>query len=224
MLLFSRLIITGFCFIASVQSIAQSKTISISEAEETIIQMDKMNVGFLFLENPFSVYSEYEIEEIDVTAIGGVLKQVEGNKFSIYSDSLRTTTIQVRRKTTNGQGVLIAEQKIRFKQIPNPYGSVGGKYSLDKTITTAKLQTAVGMRGVMINFDYDMTFSINSFRCEVIFESGMYRDLGVSNGNQFSTTMKAAFNQPIKRVIFSEITCQMPGGIRTISPIVLDVN
>ncbi len=150
------------------------------------VQLDKMNVLFIGVDNPITVSGSGSADQLIVTASGGgaVLSGSGANRTVRVSNENEDCIISV--KTPDGK---VTPIKFRVRSIPDPTPYVGQVKSGDMSASAFKSQA--GVRAIVDNFFYETQFNVTSFR---ITGDGDGFDEGVEESNNTG----AAWNEARK--------------------------
>jgi gliding motility-associated protein GldM len=151
------------------------------------VSATKMNVIYRGLANPISISAPgISSRDLKVSMTKGKINQV-GNSFLVYPEAAAGDTAVVTVSATVDNVVkIMGTQKFRIKRVPDPIAVVANKYfgSIDK----GDLAAQDGVFAKMVDFDFDMKFTILSFILSANKGSYFYEEK--SNGNKFSKEQK----------------------------------
>lgn len=203
------------------------------ETEYTVFQgaatisADAMNVLYIGLDNPVSVSVPGFAPELVTPSIsggGGSLTKEKGNQYVCKVSQRGDATISVSVKV-DGQGKAMGSQKFRVRAVPKPEGQLGTLQSGTHSLGAIKAQNAIfaslGEGFAFENVKYQVTsynFTLSPRRGDAKFARG--------EGGALSPQVKSYINAAKSgdKIIVSDIQAKGPGGNRTLSPIVIDVN
>jgi gliding motility-associated protein GldM len=124
------------------------------------VQLDKMNVLFIGVENPVTISGSGSVQDISATITGG------GGSFSGGSGAHRTVRVSqetdecvITVKTPDGKTTPV---RFRVRSIPDPTPMVGTYESGD--IPASYFKSQAGVRAFVKNFFYETQFNVTSFR------------------------------------------------------------
>jgi gliding motility-associated protein GldM len=155
------------------------------------VQLDKMNVLFIGVDNPITVSGSGQIETMQVYASGPGGAVVSG---SGASRTVRVTTETndciINVKTSDGK---VTPVKFRVRSIPDPVAMVGR--SKGGNMPAQEFRAQGGLRAVLENFYYETQFIVTSFR--IIGDGENFPDPmeAVNNGNLWGPQAQAIVNR-----------------------------
>ena len=166
------------------------------------VQLDKMNVLFIGVDNPITISGSGSVDQLQVSASGGgATLSGSGAKRSVrVSQETDDCTISV--KTPDGK---LTPVKFRVRSIPDPSPRVGANESGDVPAGVFKSQG--GVNATVKNFFYETQFNVTGFR---IIGDGA----GFDDGVEEAVNSGAGWNEA--RKIISK--CR-PGSVITIDNI-----
>ncbi len=189
------------------------------------VSPDKMNVFYIGVDNPVTITAAgTPADQINASiGGGGTIRKVSGSSFVVRVKQAGKTTVSV---TANGR--TLGTKEFRVKTVPNPVttiGAPGAPYYKGGPIPKSTLLALSGPSATMENFDFDLSFSINSFvvTCNI----GGFDETVKANGRSFSPQQKSIIQQVKKngRVIIEDVRASGPDGtVRKINDLVLKVN
>ncbi|HMK25507.1 MAG TPA: gliding motility protein GldM [Chitinophagaceae bacterium] len=123
------------------------------------VQLDKMNVLFIGVDNPITVSGSGDADRLVITAAGGgAVLSGSGAKRTVRVNNENEDCI-ISVKTPDGK---ITPVKFRVRSIPDPTPYVGQVKSGDMSASAFKSQA--GVRAIVDNFFYETQFNVTSFR------------------------------------------------------------
>jgi gliding motility-associated protein GldM len=124
------------------------------------VQLDKMNVLFIGVDNPVTVSGSGSVDQIQATISGG------GGQIINNGGSKRTVRVTqetdeciITVRTPDGKATPI---RFRVRSIPDPTPMIGQYESGD--IPAAYFKSQAGVRAFVKNFFYETQFNVTSFR------------------------------------------------------------
>ena len=122
------------------------------------VQLDKMNVLFIGVENPVSVSGSGNAEDIKVSMRGGggSISGGKGHYTAIVNQETDECYIDV--KTSDGK---VTPVRFRVRSIPDPTPRIGASESGDINASTFKSQA--GVNAIVKNFFYETQFNVTGF-------------------------------------------------------------
>ncbi|MCZ2460160.1 MAG: gliding motility protein GldM [Chitinophagales bacterium] len=123
------------------------------------VQLDKMNVLFIGVDNPITISGSGAVEQLQVTASGGgaVISGSGSHRTVRVTEQTDNCIISVR--TPDGK---VTPVKFRVRPIPDPAPYVGNNVSGD--IPAAVFKSQAGVRAYVKDFYYETQFNVVSFR------------------------------------------------------------
>jgi hypothetical protein len=123
------------------------------------VQLDKLNVLFIGVDNPITISGSGSVEQLKVTASGGgaVISGGGGHRTVRVSSETDNCIISV---TTPDQKTYPI--KFRVRSIPDPTPMIGINKGGD--IPASYFKSQAGVRAVLENFFYETQFNVTSFR------------------------------------------------------------
>ena len=167
------------------------------------VQLDKMNVLFIGVDNPVTVSGSgggAESLKVSISGGGGQLTGSRSNFIARVNQETDDCIINVQ--TSDGKNTPV---KFRVRSIPNPTPMVGQRESGD--VPAGEFKSQAGVRAILQNFFYETQFNVLSFR---IVGDGAGFDEGVEEVNNTG----AAWNECRKIISKSK-----PGSFITIDEI-----
>ncbi|MGH2553740.1 MAG: GldM family protein, partial [Chitinophagaceae bacterium] len=204
--------------IVQVRDIPIEYTVGTSNAA---VQLDKMNVLFIGVDNPITVSGSGDADRLVVTAAGGgaVLSGSGAKRTIRVSNENEDCIISV--KTPDGK---VTPIKFRVRSIPDPTPYVGQVKSGDMSASAFKSQA--GVRAIVDNFFYETQFNVTSFR---ITGDGDGFDEGVEEANNSGAAWNEA-NKIIKKcrpgsfITIEDIRAVGPDGrTRKLTPMIFNL-
>lgn len=189
-----------------------------------IVSATKMNVIYKGLANPISISAPgMSSRDLKVSMTKGRITQA-GNNFLAYPEaSIGDTAIVTVTATVDNVVKLMGIQKFRIKLVPPPIAIVADKSSgtIDKNLLL--LQQALFAK--MVDFDFDMKFSIQSFLLSGSRGSSYIEEK--SDANRFSKR-QMDFVRTLStgsKILISDIVAKGEDGTtRDLPPISLQIN
>ena len=151
------------------------------------VQLDKMNVLFIGVENPVTISGSGSVQDISATISGG------GGSFSGGSGAHRTVRVSqetdecvITVRTPDGKTTPV---RFRVRSIPDPTPMIGTYESGD--IPASYFKSQAGVRAFVKNFFYETQFNVTSFR---ITGDGAGFDDGILEANNTGAVWSEARN------------------------------
>jgi len=190
------------------QLVLCSVLIKAQTANTPVIAINQLNVLYLGIDNPVSIYSPTDFNNTTVEMTNGTISGSGKNRI------VRPTSVgqpSVMTITANG---LSTSVNFRVKRIPDPVFKVGSGNSL---VSVDEFIAQKVCRAEMVNFDFDLHYKVQS--ATVLF-SGTNFPMPVTknmNGNSLASLGELmAQCQSGTVVTFSDIMVTGPDGVRKI--------
>lgn len=127
------------------------------------MQLDKMNVFYIGVDNPVTVTAAgYSVEDVSLQASNC---SISGSKGHFVIKDLKNPdpkfVVNIMAKTKEGPVKKVGDMPIRVKRIPSPIAMLGGKPGGVMGASLFRVQIAPA--AVLENFDFDAKFQIISF-------------------------------------------------------------
>jgi gliding motility-associated protein GldM len=167
------------------------------------VQLDKMNVLFIGVENPVTVSGSGDVSRLKVSGSGGGLN-LRSDRVGHYLATVNSETDDCTIAVTTPDGKT-TPMKFRVRSIPDPSPRVGANES--GQIPAALFKSQAGVNAIVKNFFYETQFSVTGFR--VVFDGA-----GFDEGAIEKTNSGAAWNE-----CANEIRKCRPGSFVTIDEI-----
>jgi len=166
------------------------------------VQLDKMNVLFIGVDNPITISGSGSVDQLKVTATGGgaVLSGTGARRTVKVNNENEDCLISIR--TPDGK---VTPIKFRVRSIPDPNPMIGTFESGD--IQASYFRSQAGVRAFVKNFFYETQFNVTSFRITGDGE-------GFDNGIEEAMNTGAAWKEALKIIN----KCR-PGSVVTIDQI-----
>jgi len=127
------------------------------------MQLDKMNVFYIGVDNPVTVAAAgYSVEDVSIDIPGAKVTPTEKGKYNINVTSVGTVQVKINAKAKDGSTKSVGGMAVRVKRIPNPVASVGKVSSGAMSASLFRIQIAPA--AVLDNFDFEARFQITSFQ------------------------------------------------------------
>lgn len=175
------------------------------------VSADKMNVFYVGVDNPLSVdVAGVDPSLVSINVTGATFKGGKGN-YTINCITPGTCTVDVFAKTDKGNEK-VNSFTFRAKRIPDPYAGTGA-YRFDGTISKIDVMSLQGIYTKLDGFDFNATFTVNSFRTTIINENQTAQEFQCT-GPQFSQQAKTALTltRAGSFVLITDVTVTGPDG------------
>ena len=189
------------------------------------IQLDKMNVFYIGVDNPITVTAAgYSLEDVSVNIPGAtVTAGSEKGKFVVRADKPGKIIAAINAK--EGTGIKqVGSMEVRVKFIPDPSPEVGGKSGGGLPSNQFKVQ-----RGIVASlkaFDFDARFIVTEFQFSMLPKRGELIGPFNVKGPLFESNKQVqdAINRtkPGDKIFLEEIRAKGPDGrTRALTPVSL---
>jgi gliding motility-associated protein GldM len=135
------------------------------------IQLDKMNVFYIGVDNPITVTAAgYSLEDVSVDIDGAEVKAGAGKgQFVVRASKPGKITASIRAKDAAGTKQ-VGALEVRVKFIPDPVARVGGKSS--GAMPSNQFKAQAGIVAALDNFDFEARFRITEYQLSVVPKRG----------------------------------------------------
>lgn len=124
------------------------------------VQLDKMNVLFIGVDNPVTVSGSGNVGDLKVSASGGGISMISNGVGKYYAKvTSETNDCFISVTTPDGK---TTRMPFRVRSIPDPTPYVGTAKSGD--ISAGAFKSQAGVRAIVENFFYETQFNVTSFR------------------------------------------------------------
>ena len=128
------------------------------------LQLDKMNVFYIGVDNPVTVSAAgYSVEDVTIELPAGATQTGSNGHYTIKVAAPNPNfTVNIMAKPKSGGApVKVSSMPIRIKRIPDPVATVLGKNQ--GNISAALLREAIAPAAKLDNFDFDAKFVVREF-------------------------------------------------------------
>jgi gliding motility-associated protein GldM len=125
------------------------------------VQLDKMNVLFIGVDNPITISGSgggAESLQLSIEGGGGQLTKTGSSTYTVRVNQ-ETDECWIRVRTSDGK---VTPVRYRVRSIPNPTPMVGQRESGD--FPAAEFKAQAGVRAILQNFFYETQFNVLSYR------------------------------------------------------------
>jgi gliding motility-associated protein GldM len=125
------------------------------------LQLDKMNVFYIGVDNPITVTAAgYSLEDVSIAIPGATVTSTGKGKYNVRVTQVGKVTASINAKTAKGVAS-VGGMEVRVKRIPDPVAKIGGKMSGGMPASVFRAQ--LGVAAVLENFDFDTKFTITGY-------------------------------------------------------------
>ena len=133
------------------------------------MQLDKMNVFYIGVENPVTVAAAgYSVEDVSLGIPDATVKGEKGH-YMINVTKPGTVDVAINAKTAEGLKK-VGGMVVRVKRIPNPIAKLNGQTG--GGMNAAVFRAQIAPAATMENFEFDIKFQIISFSFSLIPKGG----------------------------------------------------
>lgn len=196
------------CIVFMAGTSAHAQTVSVSAT--------KMNVLYIGVDNPVSVFCEGVSQKaLKVRVSGGKLKKLKKDQYSIRVKTPGEVVLTVSDKQT-----IYNTTRFIAKRIPDPLPALGARYTRSDTLSPGLFKAQGGIALLQEDFDFEVKCTMIEYKVTLI---GTYNDSGapyirsasnhgVRFGKQALEVMSEAVPGDI--VLFSDFKAQCPGDTK----------
>jgi len=201
------------------------------------MQLDKMNVFYIGVDNPITVSAAgYSVEDVSIQLPAGFDQKGEKGHYTISTKDVtnqnKTINVDIYANGKQGGGVKtkIASIPVRVRKIPDPVAYLLGKK--EGMISAAVMREAIGPVAKLENFEFDATFQIRELQFSMLPKGGDYVGPYTVKG---ASGVKFSFNPDVQKVLSrlkagDKIFIEGIKGVgpdntsRSLNPIILTLN
>lgn len=126
------------------------------------MQLDKMNVFYIGVDNPVTVAAAgYSVEDVFLEAPGATITGPGKGHYIINVTQKGDLIVSIKAKTKDKGVQTVGTSKIRVKRIPDPIASLGG-FS-NGGMSAALFRVQIAPAAVLEGFDFDAKFQVVGF-------------------------------------------------------------
>ena len=189
----------------------------VPKPNQATISADKMNVVYRGLDNPMSI-SFAGVSDNAVNASAAGLSKTGNGKYMMRPAGSGEVVINVTAKLPDGSSVSDAK-KFRIKSPPPPTGHVRGEADVVRGPAQSLAGSSVTAKS--LDFDFDATWSVQSFVVKVPGQGSVRVNGSTMNGSAQAAIKKATRGDQVN---ITEIIATGPGGVKLkASPVVYEV-
>jgi gliding motility-associated protein GldM len=182
-------------------------------APSLTVSASKMNVFYKGVDNPVSISAPgVPADKVSPSISNGSIKKAGKDGYMVKVSSGTTTTISVSGMMPDGSKTAMGKVEFRVKSVPDPKPYFAGKGVGDSKVKKNQLTAAQGVAARMENFDFDLKFSVTSFKLTMIVGGTPIEK--TSKGNRLSGDMKIMLKKakPGQKVYIEDIRAKGPDG------------
>ncbi len=126
------------------------------------MQLDKMNVFYIGVDNPVTVAAAgYSVEDVSLAIPGATITGGKGHYVIRVEKPDPKLEVSINAKTKDGPVKKVGGMIVRVKRIPNPIAKLNGQSG--GGMSAALFRALIGPAAVLENFEFDAKFTIISF-------------------------------------------------------------
>ena len=198
------------------------ETSVISKEKDTIVKevgkdvfftSDKMNIFYKGVDMSLSISVPGTAADMILVSISnGSISKSEKGSYLVHVKSGEKTVISVSVIMPDGTNKLIVEEEFLVKTVPDPKPYFAGKSTHDDKVKKNELTAAQGVVAKMQNFDFDLKFTIVSFKLTMSVSGTLIEK--VSNSNRVTGEMKQMLKKakPGSKIYIENIKAQGSDG------------
>ena len=193
------------------------------------LQLDKMNVFYIGVENPVTVAAAgYSVEDVSLEVPEAKVAGEKGHYAISGLTKIGKINVKINAKTKEGSIKQVGGMEIRVKRIPDPVAKLGGMVGGSMLASNFRIQPAPS--AALDNFDFDAKFKIISFSYSTNPKGGEYQGPFTAENRAVGTQFKdnpaiqklVDKAKPGDRIYIENIKAVGPdGAVRTLSSIIL---
>jgi hypothetical protein len=179
-------------------------------AQNAVIEVSKMNVVAIGLDNPIEIaVPNFPSEKLEVSISGGTIQKEGEGKYNVRVAQIGQGQVIITVKA----GDKITEKRFRIKAIPDPTPYVGNLKANGK-IALGDLQAASGVAAPILNYDIDARCIVETYSVAIVRKNGESFSLDVK-GYQFPTELNKQFDslKSGDKVHFTNIRSRCPHDV-----------
>ncbi|NNC96179.1 MAG: hypothetical protein HKN92_11500 [Chitinophagales bacterium] len=194
-------------------------------APTLVVSPTKMNVFYRGVDNPVSVgVPGFTDKDITATCDGcDISKASDG--YIVRVNSGREAKIYANAKLPDGGSKRLGPATFRIKSVPDPVPQFAGKGAADAVVKKAELTAAQGVVAKMVDFEFDLKFTVTQFKIGMII-GGQYVEQ-VSKSNRVTADMKTMIKKAKRgqKVFIEGVKAKGPDGkVRNLGSLAFKVN
>lgn len=154
-----------------------------------VVSPTKMNVFYKGVDNPVDVsVPGFSADKIRPSISAGSITKASGGGYVVRIKTGNKAQISVTAELPDGSTKRLGPAEFRVKSVPNPTPYFAGKSVADDKVKKRELLAAQGVIAKMLDFDFDLKFTVTQFRLTMIVAGTPVEK--VSKSNRLSGEMK----------------------------------
>ena len=182
-----------------------------------------MNVFYIGIDNPISIAADgYLTSNLIIKTTNGEISKDYSNKYIFRSKSVGPSEI-ILYSNKNGKVKEIGRSIFRSKNLPLPTFRIGSNINVK---TKSEIIAQEYVRAELDNFDFDIKFTIDSFKILIFSSDTCKYSITQNFGNKLNAEVKAQFQELRNSdvVVFKDIFIRRPDGSSAlIEPLIITI-
>ena len=187
------------------------------------IANERMNVFYIGIDNPISIAADgYLTSNLIIKTTNGEISKDYSNKYIFRSKSVGPSEI-ILYSNKNGKVKEIGRSIFRSKNLPLPTFRIGSNINVK---TKSEIIAQEYVRAELDNFDFDIKFTIDSFKILIFSSDTCKYSITQNFGNKLNAEVKAQFQELRNSdvVVFKDIFIRRPDGSSAlIEPLIITI-
>ena len=178
-----------------------------------VVSPTKMNVFYKGVDNPVDVsVPGFSADKIKPSISNGSITRASGGGYIVKVTKGTTANISVTAELPDGGTKRLGPAEFRVKSVPNPTPYFAGKSVGDDKVKKAELTAAQGVVAKMLDFDFDLKFTVVQFKLTMIIGGTPIEKL--TKSNRISGDMKEMLKKAKRgqKVYIEGIKAKGPDG------------
>ena len=197
----------------------EGKYVVVPKPNSATISADKMNVVYRGVVNPMTI-TFAGVADNNVTASAAGLTKGSGNgKYNLFPGGGKEVIVNVNAKLPSGT---VSDKKVfRIKNIPAPFGAIGGETG---SLKGAKSRLAVSqVSAKLLDFDFDLNLKVTQFTFKVTGQAAV-----IVNGDRVDSRCNAAMAKATRgdQITISDIKTVVQGStimLQKTAPVIYEI-
>ncbi len=176
-----------------------------------VVSPTRMNVFYQGLENPVEIsIPGVPADQVTARINNGTIRRVSGTNYIVSPETTTRDAVVSVTATINGETRSLGSRDFRVRSVPDPVAAVGGRKG--GNINRELLAAQTGVVAEMEGFEFDLTFTVQSFTVSTVV-GGFVRDAR-SNSNRITDEQRTIIQnaRPNQRIWFDDIMAVGPDG------------
>ncbi len=176
-----------------------------------VVSPTRMNVFYEGLENPVEIsIPGVPSDQIRASINNGSITRVSGTNYIVRPETTARNAVVSVSATINGETRSLGTREFRVRSVPDPVAAVAGRRG--GNISRELLAAQTGVIAEMEGFEFDLTFTVQSFTVSTVV-GGFVRDAR-SSSNRITEEQRTIIQnaRPNQRIYFDDIIAVGPDG------------